>query len=83
MPVNQHCLIRHHAHGIFPPRPLHATAGVFTLGSRVCGMDESSTIVLLSVQYCDGGPLDQAMRKSRFKRTMVRPIALHACQFWS
>ena len=31
----------------------------------------------LCAQYCDGGPLDQAIRKSRFKRTMVRPISSH------
>lgn len=28
---------------------------------------------LLHMQYCDGGPLDQAIRNTRFKRTMVWP----------
>ena len=66
-----------------PNKPLHATADGLTTGMRICALNGSVATVSLRVQYCDGGPLDQAIRKSRFKRTMVRPISLHGFRFWS
>lgn len=36
---------------------------------------------MVGVQYCDGGPLDQAIKNSRFKRTMVSvPPALELAE---